>query len=288
MQNLYTEKQRIEQKTFDRIVKEKTQGKSLVVSERQPSFADYNGDVFFGAIASIDLVGKRILEIGCGSGEISVWFALQGAARVLGIDISEESIRIAHMRKHENALGDTVQFIACPGEMVPEPDGAFNIIFINVALHHLEVEQAIRECHRLLAPGGMFIAIEPLAQSLFIQKIREFSIIQHIYPIRRETVTEKILTMDDVACIKKTFESVSLTPYRICSPFLYKAKPIFHMLSRLLFFRERDSETRKQHCNRLFQHVDEILLRILPFLSFASRYSVIAARKSERSEKGFM
>ncbi len=281
MHDQFTEKQRIERETFNRLVQEKTQGKSLVVSKRQPSFADYNGDVFFAAVTSMDFVGKRILEIGCGSGEISAWFALHGASDVLGVDISEESIRIAHERKRANALRENVTFIACAGESVPKPDASFDIIFINVALHHLELEHALREFLRLLSPGGVLVAIEPLARSPFIQKIRESAIVQTFYPIRRETITEKILTMDDVAFIAHTFGNITLKPFRIFSPFLFKAKPLFHALASLIFFFEHDRETQKQRCNQLFQTIDTMILRTFPFLGIASRYSVITARKRE-------
>ncbi|PIY62687.1 hypothetical protein COY93_02530 [Candidatus Uhrbacteria bacterium CG_4_10_14_0_8_um_filter_58_22] len=277
-----TEKQRIERETFDFLVREKTAGRTLAVSRIQPSFADYNGDLFFGALRHVDVRGRRILEIGCGSGEISVWFALNGAASVCGVDISGESIRIAERRAIENSVTDRVKFITCPGESVPLPDGSFDSIFINVALHHLELETALGECRRLLSDGGQFLAVEPLVRSRFLQRVRETRFFQRLYPIRRESLTERILDLRDIRRIRERFGNLTLEPHRVFSPFVYKVKPVFRLLARLFFPSVRDQEERSQRCVRLLQRADDLLLRLLPPLAVASRYSILVARRESR------
>ncbi|OGM01096.1 hypothetical protein A2480_02920 [Candidatus Uhrbacteria bacterium RIFOXYC2_FULL_47_19] len=280
-----TKKQRVERETFDLLVREKTAGRTLAVSRLQPSFADYNGDLFFGALRHVDVQGRRILEIGCGSGEISVWFALNGAASVCGVDISGESIRIAEQRAVENSVSNRVKFITCPGESVPLPDGSFDLIFINVALHHLELEAALHECNRLLSSGGQFLAVEPLVRSHLLQWIRETRFFQRLYPIRRESLTERILDMEDIKQIKKRFGNLILEPHRVFSPFIYKVKPVFRLLARLFFLSVRDSEERSRRCIRLLQRVDDLLLRLLPPLAIASRYSILVAFKEVINSK---
>ncbi len=274
-----TDRQRVERETFDRLVQEKTRGRSLLVPIDKPSFADYNGDLFFGAIKKMNFKGKRLLEIGCGSGEIATWFALNGARSVTGVDISEESIRIAQHRANENNVEECAAFIACPGESIPVPDGSFDIIFINVALHHLELSAALKECARLLVNGGIFVAVEPLVRSSLVQNIRESRMFQVIYPVRRESITENILSMDDIALIKTAFGNLELNPYRVFSPFVYKLKKFFDFLSRIFFFNTHDPEVRKQQCNRLLQNFDKIMMRTMPFMAFASRYSILVAHK---------
>lgn len=274
-----TDKQRIERDTFDTLVKQKIDGKSLAVSKDRPSFAEYNGDLFFGAMNEITIAHKRILEIGCGSGEICVWLAQQGAAHVLGVDISGESIRIANQRAAYNHCNDRVTFLNCPGECIPKEERSFDMIFINVALHHLEFAAAIDECYRLLEGGGVLVAIEPLVRTPRLQHIRESRLFQRLYPIRRESETEKILTLQDIDVIQRKFGVLQLKPYRLFSPFVYKAKRMFQLFADILYFQEKDAETRRGKCNRLLQEFDEILLRTLPFLASASRYSIILAKK---------
>ena len=45
------------------------------------------------------------------------------------------------------------------------PDGAFDLIRGNSILHHLELEPALRELRRILAPGGRAVFVEPLAHN---------------------------------------------------------------------------------------------------------------------------
>ena len=58
-----------------------------------------------------DITGKNVLDIGCGSGVYSVDFARRGAARVLGIDFSENMLRIARQEAREHGMGERCEFI---------------------------------------------------------------------------------------------------------------------------------------------------------------------------------
>ncbi len=272
-----TSRQAVERDVFNKLVHEKWDKKSLLVNVDQPPFADYNGDLFDGAKAHMgSLSGKTILEIGCGSGELVTWFALQGA-HVVGIDISDESISLAKRRALENGVAERTQFMACPAEQIPLDQESVDIIFINVSLHHLEIEQALLECKRLLKPGGAFIAVEPLVFSEAIQRIRASKLVTSLYPIRQETPTERILTEKDIDSIKTIFGELRVTPYRVFSPFVFKAKPFFHLLSTR--FKGVDMEAKKRACNRYVQDLDRRLIARLPRLKYLSRYVVIVGRK---------
>lgn len=218
------------------------------------------------------------MEIGCGNGELSVWLAKNGA-EVYGLDISDESIKIAEARSRTNNTTAQTHFYACPAEHTPFEDNFFDIVFINVSLHHLEVDLALNEFKRVLKPGGKLIAIEPLAFSKTIQNIRVSKLFTKLYPIRQETPTERILLIDDLRLIATIFTHTIFIPYRIFSPFIYKIKPLFLFLTKIFFKREPDLETGKQKMNRALQRGDEKLLKIFPFLKFLSRYAVIYAEK---------
>lgn len=276
----YNKKQQIEQNYFNQIVHEKWDGKSLFVDRERPPFANYNGDLWDGAKKFLkDIAGKKILEIGCGNGELSVWFAKKGAD-VYGVDISDESIKIAEKRTSENHTNGQTHFFACPAEHVPFENDFFDMVFINVSLHHLEIEAGLNEFKRVLKSGGRLVAIEPLAFSKTIQNFRASKLFTKFYPIRRETPTERILLVDDLKLIESIFANATFIPYRIFSPFVYKIKPLFFFLAKRLFSREKDFEIRKQKINRLLQNFDEKILRTLPCLKFLSRYVVICASKA--------
>ena len=58
-----------------------------------------------------DVTGKNILDVGCGSGVYSVDFARRGAARVVGIDFSENMLRIARDEAQRHGVTDRCQFM---------------------------------------------------------------------------------------------------------------------------------------------------------------------------------
>jgi 2-polyprenyl-3-methyl-5-hydroxy-6-metoxy-1,4-benzoquinol methylase len=58
-----------------------------------------------------DVTGKNVLDVGCGSGIYSVDFARRGATRVVGIDFSENMLRIARAEAERHAVTDRCQFV---------------------------------------------------------------------------------------------------------------------------------------------------------------------------------
>lgn len=58
-----------------------------------------------------DLAGKRVLDVGCGSGVYSVDFARRGACRVVGVDFSGNMLRLARQEAERLGVGDVCQFI---------------------------------------------------------------------------------------------------------------------------------------------------------------------------------
>ncbi len=116
-----------------------------------------------------DIKGKKLLDLGCGAGETSVYFALQGA-EVTGTDIADDFLNVAQKlaAKHKT----TIQTIVTPAESLPFEDKSFDCVFGNGILHHVDVLAAGREIERVLKPGGIAVFIEPLPYNPFIQIYR--------------------------------------------------------------------------------------------------------------------
>lgn len=273
-----TNKQRTEREYYNSIVHNKWDGKSLKIDAAQPPFANYSGDLWDAARRYFgDVAGKKILEIGCGNGELAVWFALNGA-QVSGVDISDESITVCQRRSAENGTTDRTHFWAGPGEKIPFPDQTFDLVFIAVSLHHLIVEDALKEIRRVLKPSGWFVAMEPFVFSRTVQRVRNSRLVQKLYPERRETPTERILYASDLQTMQQDFTDLEYRPYRIISPFVFKFKPLFNFLANTFYRFEPDPERRRQRSNRANQRFDERLLSALPFLRSFSRYIVWRCR----------
>jgi len=282
MENInFTDRQLVEKNYYNSIVHDKWDNKSLLVEQAEPPFNYYSGDLFGCAQKYIgDFKNKVMLEVGCGNGKTSVWFAKNGV-EVYGLDISDESIKIAERRSKENGTAEKTHFLVSPAENTKFSDNFFDIVFINVSLHHLEVEMALKEFKRVLKPNGIFVAIEPFVFSKTIQKIRTSKLVTKLYPVRQETPTERILFSDDLDLVKQVFSGVEYHPYRIFSPFIFKVKPLFFFLANIFYKKENDTEKRRRKMNRAFQKMDETILKFLPFMKFLSRYIVFKAKNNK-------
>lgn len=111
--------------------------------------------------------GRRVLEIGCGSGGASVVMCGHGADVVAG-DLSIDRCANA-LRMHAASLWADRPFAAVQldAERLPFPDGYFDAVFSNGVLHHTsDTAGAIREVHRVLKPGGVAAIMLYSRQSL--------------------------------------------------------------------------------------------------------------------------
>lgn len=101
--------------------------------------------------------GKRLLEVGFGTGTDLLQFA-RGGAQVTGIDLTPRSIEIASRRFE--VYGLTGEFAIGDGENLSFPDSSFDVIYSFGVLHHTpDTSRAIHEIHRVLKPGGKAIVM---------------------------------------------------------------------------------------------------------------------------------
>jgi 2-polyprenyl-3-methyl-5-hydroxy-6-metoxy-1,4-benzoquinol methylase len=106
-------------------------------------------------VLSLDLAGRSVLEICCGSGMISESFAMAGAT-VTGIDFSPAAIERAHERMRHH--GFVARFLVGDAENLSFPDRSFDIVAVHDGLHHLEhPEKAIREMARVARQGVLIL-----------------------------------------------------------------------------------------------------------------------------------
>jgi 2-polyprenyl-3-methyl-5-hydroxy-6-metoxy-1,4-benzoquinol methylase/glycosyltransferase involved in cell wall biosynthesis len=133
------------------------------------------------AVALALPAGARILDVGCGSGWLSEYFARLGYD-VSGIDISDDLIRMARERvelvpynlDHETAL--RCRFLTHDIESAPLAE-KFDAVICYDSLHHLVDERAVfRHLAAMLDVGGLLFVLEgqkPLAGSATEDELRE-------------------------------------------------------------------------------------------------------------------
>lgn len=144
------------------------------------------------------ITGLSGLEVGCSSGADAVEYA-KHCAQYVGLDISDEAIRVAQQRQIPNC-----KFICTDGHKLPFDDESLDFVIVNSLLHHLDLDLTFPEISRVLKENGKLIFREPLGTNIFFQMYR------FLTPSAR-TVDERPFTFSDVRLMKKYFKLIDIS-----------------------------------------------------------------------------
>ena len=98
--------------------------------------------------------GLRILDLGCGFGWFCRWAREQGAASVLGIDVSERMLA----RAMEETRDENIDYRRADMERLDLPLAAFDLAYSSLAFHYVEnLDGLLGTVHRTLVPGGRLV-----------------------------------------------------------------------------------------------------------------------------------
>jgi len=114
----------------------------------------------------------RILDVACGTGDLSLTLFEKGEARIIGIDFCRPMLEIANAKALKN--GSSIPFIEGDALEMPFADQSFDAATIGFGLRNLaSLESGIKELFRVLKPGGRLFVLEfskpgtPILRSLF-------------------------------------------------------------------------------------------------------------------------
>jgi SAM-dependent methyltransferase len=99
--------------------------------------------------------GRRVLEVGCGAGTDLIRFARNGA-KATGVDLASSSIRLAA----RNFAGERLaaDLAVADGEALPFRDRTFDLVYAHGVVQYTSDDRSlVRECRRVLKPGGMAV-----------------------------------------------------------------------------------------------------------------------------------
>ncbi|OJZ67943.1 SAM-dependent methyltransferase [Mycobacterium paraffinicum] len=100
---------------------------------------------------------RKIADIACGTGILSDRIARElRPDEIYGVDMSDGMLGQARART------DAVQWLHGPAERLPFDDGALDAVVTTSAFHFFDQPAALREFHRVLAPGGL-VAVAALS-----------------------------------------------------------------------------------------------------------------------------
>lgn len=101
----------------------------------------------------VGLLGKRVLDVGCGGGILSESMAQKGAV-VTGIDLGEKALKVAQLHKLESGVDVDYQLISVESMAALEP-ASFDVVTCMEMLEHVpDPEAIVRACAQLVKPGG--------------------------------------------------------------------------------------------------------------------------------------
>ncbi len=101
-----------------------------------------------------DLHGLDVLDLGCGFGWFCRWARGAGAARVLGIDVSEKMLARAQATTHD----PVITYSRADLERLELSPESFGVVYSSLALHYLaDLDRLVAQVHRALRPGGSFV-----------------------------------------------------------------------------------------------------------------------------------
>ena len=135
------------------------------VADRSVDYQALSAGLKRGLGEWLDVPGKSVIDLGCGTGEFS-WLACdQGAREVVGVNLSEEEINFAHPHvPAEFVHQDILTYLS------GRPDESVDRIYALNILEHLtkdDLVAVLEQSQRCLRGGGQLIAMVPNATSPF-------------------------------------------------------------------------------------------------------------------------
>jgi SAM-dependent methyltransferase len=108
-----------------------------------------------------ELRGRRVVEVGCGLGELTLELAREGA-HVTAIDLSPRSIGYLRRRATCAGVADAIETHVAAAERLPLFDESFDLALGHRVARCVKPELAAPEIQRVLRPGGRALLSEPL------------------------------------------------------------------------------------------------------------------------------
>lgn len=219
-----------------------------------------------------DVRGKTLLDLGCGAGENSVYFAKLGA-HCIASDYSPGMVEVALKLAESN--GVSIEGRVINAMAIDYPDNSFDIVYAANLLHHIpDPEQTIREIHRVLKPGGKMCFWDPLRHNPVINVYRKIAT-----EVRTEDETP--LHINLVKTVRQLFSTTKFDTFWIATLWIFLQ---FYLIERVNPNQERYwkkiivEQDRLRPLYRRLERLDRWLKKIPGMKRMAWNLAVVATK----------
>ena len=219
-----------------------------------------------------DITGEKLLDLGCGAGENSVYFAKKGALCV-ATDYSPGMVEVALKLAETN--GVKIEGCTANAMELEFPDNTFDIVYASNLLHHLpEPKMAIREMHRVLKPGGKACFWEPLKHNPVINVYRRMA-------TKVRTEDETPLDINIVKFVNSMYSEVAYDTFWLATLWIFLR---FYLIERVHPNKERYwkkiiiEQARLEPEYRRLENLDKLLKKLPGMKRFAWNLAVVARK----------
>jgi ubiquinone/menaquinone biosynthesis C-methylase UbiE len=153
--------------------------------------------------------GRQVLEVGCGIGTDLVRFA-KGGAIVTGVDLSQTAIDLARSNFEWNGVTARELRVA-NAETLPYSDNAFDVVYGHGVLQYTaDPKRLVRECHRVLRPGGeaIFMVYNRISWLNAMSKLTKVPLEHEDAPVLRK------YSIAEFRSLLSRFDEVKIVPER--------------------------------------------------------------------------
>ena len=192
-----------------------------------------------------DLRGKRVLELGTGTGGTATLLAKKGAS-VIGIDLLPFRLDEAKDRVKHHNVSDSVYFSLMDATQLAFPDNTFDFVISKSVLVFTEHPLTAKECYRVLKPDGKAIFVENMQHHPAVKLYRKFFL--------KYSQELHYFSLSDIEAITVEFDGMEHREFHLLSlGALFWQK----VISIPIFYR---------WTLQTLKFVDRYLLRLFPFL----------------------
>lgn len=223
-----------------------------------------------------NLEGKRVLSLGCGSGEDSSYLASKGVAHSLGIDISTELIAIAKDSHPE------CEFRVMDMERLDLSNESIDFVYSSLAIHYLQDWTSVAaEVFRVLKPGSSFLfsCSHPVRTAMVLTQDQETEKIRQLATINNK-MTKKVTVIGDYLNRKPISDALDISSVTTWHKSMGE---IADEVTRCGFLIERIVEPKPlEKMKEISQKEYEKLVKIPEFVIFKLRKTSLVESKLSR------